>query len=431
MNFEMLHPADQIVKIMNRLYYYGMTTTTGGNLSIKDADGNVWISPSGVDKGSLRRENIMMITPSGEFVGHHRPSVEYPFHLAIYKNRPDIKAVLHAHPPALVAFSIARIIPDTDIIPDAKLLCGKITYAGYALPGSDKLGQNIAAEFAKGINTVMLENHGVVIGAKDLFSAFMNFETLDYLARVQINAATIGGKVSRISEKNMETFKRKTAPTMDEFSSDVHTAEELAARRDMCELIRRAYGNQLFTSEQGTFSCRLSDGSFIITPFGKDRAYLEPEDLVRIKDGKREAGKMPSRSVALHESLYANDPEIKTVIVAHPPHMMAFAVTDNKFDARLIPESYIALREVKKYPFGSTFMQPELLSKEISMKSPVAIIENDCLIAAGTSLLNAFDRLEVMEYSAKSLVEAAALGSGVVTITDEEVEEIKIGFGLK
>ena len=65
MNFEMLHPADQIVKIMNRLYYYGMTTTTGGNLSIKDADGNVWISPSGVDKGSLRREDIMMIMPSG------------------------------------------------------------------------------------------------------------------------------------------------------------------------------------------------------------------------------------------------------------------------------------------------------------------------------------------------------------------------------
>ena len=431
MNFEMLHPADQIVKIMNRLYYYGMTTTTGGNLSIKDADGNVWISPSGIDKGSLRREDIMMITPKGEFIGHHKPSVEYPFHLAIYKKRPDIGAVLHAHPPALVAFSIARRIPDTDIIPDAKLLCGKITYAGYALPGSDKLGENIAAEFEKGINTVMLENHGVVIGAKDLFSAFMNFETLDYLARVQINASTIGGEISRISDANMETFKRKTAPSMYEFSGDVHTSEELAVRRDMCELIRRAYGNQLFTSEQGTFSCRLSDGSFIITPFGKDRAYLEPEDLVLIRDGRREAGKMPSRSVSLHMSMYENDPEIKTIIVAHPPHMMAFAVTDNAFDARLIPESYIALREVKKFPFGSTFLQPELLAREMSMKSPVAIIENDCLIAAGTSLLNAFDRLEVMEYSAKSLVEAAALGSGVVKITDDEVEEIKIGFGLK
>ena len=431
MNFEMLHPADQIVKIMNRLYYYGMTTTTGGNLSIRDADGNVWISPSGIDKGSLRREDIMKITPDGEFVGRHKPSVEYPFHLAIYKKRPDIGAVLHAHPPALVAFSIARILPDVSIIPDATLLCGKITYAGYALPGSERLGENIAGEFLGGVNTVMLENHGVVIGAKDLFSAFMQFETLDYLARLQINAATIGGKISRISEKSMELFRKKTTPRMEEFTVTSHSAEELAARRDMCELIRRAYKNQLFTSEQGTFSCRLSDGSFIITPFGKDRMYLEPGDLVLIKNGKREKGKIPSRSVTLHQKLYEHDPEIKTVVVAHPPHMMAFAVTDAKFDARLIPESYIALREVKKFPFGSTFIKPELLAKEISMSSPVAIIENDCLIAAGTSLINAFDRLEVMEYSAKSLVEAAALGAGVVKISDAEVEEIKTGFGLK
>lgn len=431
MNFEMLHPADRIVEIMNRLYYYGMTTTTGGNLSVKDPDGNVWISPSGVDKGSLRREDIMMIKPDGTVVGLHKPSVEYPFHLAIYGRRPDIGAVLHAHPPALVAFSIARILPDVDVIPDARLLCGDISYAGYALPGSAKLGENIAAEFGNGMNTVMLENHGVVIGAKDLFSAFMQFETLDYLARLQINASTIGGKISRVSKKDMDLFKKKTVPTMKEFGVSFRTSEELAARRDMCELIRRAYGNQLFTSEQGTFSCRLSDGSFIITPFGKDRMYLEPDDLVLIKNGQREAGKIPSRSVTLHEKIYENDPEIKTVVVAHPPHMMAFAVTDKVFDARLIPESYIALREVKKFPFGSTFMQPEMLSRELSVKSPVAIIENDCLIAVGTSLINAFDRLEVMEYSAKSLVEAAALGAGVVKISDTEVEEIKTGFGLK
>ena len=59
MNFDMLHPADQIVMIMNRIYYYGMTTTSGGNLSICDSDGRVWISTSGIDKGQLRREDIM------------------------------------------------------------------------------------------------------------------------------------------------------------------------------------------------------------------------------------------------------------------------------------------------------------------------------------------------------------------------------------
>ena len=108
MNFEMLHPADQIVMIMNRIYHNGMTTMSGGNLSIMDDDGVMWISPSGIDKGSLRREDIMRVLPDGSIEGRHKPSSEYPFHRAIYKARPDLKAVLHAHPPTLVAFSVVR-----------------------------------------------------------------------------------------------------------------------------------------------------------------------------------------------------------------------------------------------------------------------------------------------------------------------------------
>lgn len=430
MNFSMLHPADQIVMIMNRLYYYGMTTTTGGNLSICDSDGTVWISPSGIDKGNLRREDIMQITKDGKIIGIHKPSVEYPFHLAIYKKRPDLRAVLHAHPPALVAFSIVREIPDTSLIPNAELLCGRISMAKYALPGSSTLGDKISAEFERGINTVMLENHGVVIGAKDLFSAFMSFETLDYCARLQINARTLGLEPHGISEKHMDVYRQKTMPKMDEFVQTEYSSEERAIRREMCDLIHRAYGNQLFTSDQGTFSCKLSDGSFIITPYAKDRMYLEPEDLVHVKNGMREIGKFPSRSAVLHQKIYEKDPDIKSVIIAHPPHIMAFAVTDAEFDARLIPESYIALKHVRKYPFGLSFLQPDMMAAEISIKNPVVIVENDCIIAAGTSLLNAFDRLEVMEYSAKSLVETAAIGGSVVKINDEEVKEIEVAFNL-
>jgi len=430
MDFSMLHPADQIVTIMNRLYYYGMTTMTGGNLSVKDSEGTVWISPSGIDKGSLRREDIMQIKPDGEIIGIHKPSVEYPFHLGIYKRRPELGAVLHAHPPALVAFSLLRQVPNTSIIPDARILCGDIGVARYACPGSEKLGENIAREFEKGVDTVILENHGVVIGAEDLFKAFMNFETLDYLARIQINAGSLGGELRTISDKHIEIFKLKTLPKLDTFNFAIHSSEEQAVRRDMCTLIKRAYGEQLFTSEQGTFSCRLSDGSFVITPRAKDRAYLEPEDLVLVKDGKCEAGKEPSRSVKFHIYMYEQHPDVNSIIIAHPPHLMAFAVTDNDFDARLIPESYIALKTVRKFPFGSTFMQPKLLAREFSLKNPVAIIENDCAVAAGTSLANAFDRLEVMEYSAKSLIQARSIKGEIVKINDEEVKEIETVFNL-
>ncbi|MCX7656103.1 MAG: class II aldolase/adducin family protein [Treponemataceae bacterium] len=79
MRFDMLHPADQIVMIMERVYQYGMTTTSGGNLSIKDENGDIWISPAGVDKGSLRRDDVVCVRRDGTVVGHHRPSSEFPF----------------------------------------------------------------------------------------------------------------------------------------------------------------------------------------------------------------------------------------------------------------------------------------------------------------------------------------------------------------
>jgi L-fuculose-phosphate aldolase len=207
-------------------------------------------------------------------------------------------------------------------------------------------------------------------------------------------------------------------------------AEELAARKEMCQLIHRAYDNNLFTSSQGAFSRRLSDGSFLITPHDKDRKYLEPEDLVLFKNGLAEFGKHPSHSFPLHHAIYENSNEIHSVILAEPPHIMAFAITDVPFDAKLIPESYIMLKNVRKFPFGSSFMQPALLAKELSMKEPIAIIENDCVIACGTTLLNAFDRLEVMEYSARAVVDTIKMGREIVAISPKEIHDIEVAFNL-
>ncbi len=430
MNFEMLHPADQIVMLMNRIYYHDMTTTSGGNLSIKDSEGTIWISPSGVDKGNLRREDIIQIRSDGSIVGIHRPSVEYPFHIAIYKKRPDIKAILNAFPPALLSFSLLRKLPDTSIIPDAKLLSGQIALAPYALPGSSALGDNISREFAKGINSVILENRGIVVGGETLFKAFMTFEMLEFCARIQMNAKALGGTIRGLTADQMAIYQNKTTSELREFTPATHTSEELGVRRDMCELIHRAYAKQLFTSDQGTFSCKLSDGSIIITPYMKDRKYLEPEDLVLVKNNKRETGKIPSRSIKLHQLIYANDPDIKSVIIAHPPNIMAFAITEKDFHTWQIPEAYISLRDVNKYPFGSSVTDIETLAKEITVKTPAAIIENDCVIAAGKSLLKAFDKLEMMEYSAKALVLAATSGEEIIGIDPVEFRELETAFKL-
>ncbi len=429
MRFSLLHPADQLVMIMDRIYYYGMTTTSGGNLSILDEQGDLWITPAGVDKGNLKSDDIVCVKPDGEVVGKHRPSSELPFHQSVYRRRSDIRAVLHAHPSALVAFSIVRRLPDVRLIPNVNLICGKIAMADYGLPGSDDLGEKIASRFSEGYSSVLLENHGVVIGSESLYKAFMAFETLDFCARIEQHA-TLLGNIHTLDDRLVEISKQKNKVVLPSFEPMVHTSEERAARRDMIRLIRRSYDQNLFTSTQGTYSVRLSDNSILITPYGMDRKYLEAEDLVLIRNASCERGKEPSRSALLHLSIYQKNPGMNSILIAHPPYMMAFAVTDSPFDSRTIPESYIMLRQVEKIPFGASFLQPDMTSDLISEVTPVLICENDCVITTGNSLLQAFDRLEVAEYSARAIINSLRLGS-IIQISDQEVEDIHQAFKLK
>ncbi|MBQ6646550.1 MAG: class II aldolase/adducin family protein [Clostridia bacterium] len=429
MNFELMHPADQLVTIMNRIYQYGMTTTSGGNLSIRDENGDIWITPSGIDKGNLTRADINCVKPDGTILGPHKPSVELPFHKQIYALRPDLHGVLHAHPPTLVAFSLARKIPNIHLIPNATLVCGSVAMAKYDVPGSAQLGKNIAEKFAEGHNTVMMENHGVVCGASDLFHAFMAFETLDFCGRLEIDANKLGSPRS-LTESQIAMESEKAHPALDAFVAKVVSSEEKAGRRDLCKLVHRAYDQRLFNSTQGTFSMRLSDGSFLVTPFMKDRKYIEPEDIVRIKNGMCEAGKTPSRAALLIKEIFDVHPEINSVIIAHPPAIMAFAVTDAEFDSRTIPESYIALRNVRRVPYASSTLDVPGTAKSFTPATPVLIVDNKCVIVAGNTLLNAFDKLEVLEYSAKAIIAAKDIGE-IVPISPKEVDDIETAFNLK
>ena len=429
MNINYIHPADQLVMFMQRIYDKGMTTTSGGNLSIMDDDGNIWITPAGVDKGTLNRGDIICVKPDGTCVGPHRPSSELPFHAAVYKMRPDLRAVLHAHPPALVSFSIARKCPDLDLIPSVKKVCPEVKIAVYAVPGSDKLGENIGQCFADGCDTVLLENHGVCIGAQDMFKAFQRFETLEYSANLEILANRIG-KTRQLADAAYRVTQTTNHLKLDDFIPNRHSSEELAARRDMVTLIRRSYRQGLFTATHGTYSVRLSDGSFIITPYGMDRAYIAEDDLVRVKSGMKELGKTPSRAVSLHEQIYAAHPEINAILQATPVHAMAFAVTDTKFDPRTIPESYILLRDVKRLPYGQLYTDHVKTAALLGEASPAVMADNDCVIVTGSTLLQAFDRLEVMESTAHSIINASAVGQ-IVHISDEEVEDLKVAFNLK
>lgn len=428
MDLQSLHSAQQILQMMDRIYHHGMTTTSGGNLSIRDENGDTWITPAGVDKGSLRIEDMVCVKADGTVEGMHKPSSEFPFHQLIYQTRSDLKAIVHAHPPALVSFSIVRKIPDTRLLPNEWRICGSVGMAMYALPGSEQLGQNIADVFGTGINCVILENHGVVVGGTNLFEAFKAFETLDFCARLQIEATRIG-QPTVLSDDDYELVKSKSSWEFIEFVSEAYSAAESQTRAEMCRFVHRAYEQGLFTSTQGTLSRRLNEREFLITPTGLDRMYLSPDDFVKIRDGKIEAGKIPSASVLFHQALYQQHTHVDSVILAHPPNVMAFAVTNTTFDTRTIPESYILLRQVPKFPFNGIYTNPMRTARTFDPSTPIAIVQNNCIVVTGQGLLNTFDRLEVTEYTAKSILAAKALGP-IAHIDDSSIAELISAFHL-
>ncbi|MFT3989839.1 MAG: class II aldolase/adducin family protein [Luteolibacter sp.] len=426
MDSSWIHPREELVATMRRIYQYHMTTTSGGNLSILDEDGSIWITPSRVDKGNLVSSDIVRVHPDGRIEGNHPPSSEFPFHREIYRRRPDIKAIVHAHPGALVAYSICRQLPDLTVQTHAYHVCRKIAYAEYACPGSEKLGSNIADAFATGADCVMLENHGVVIGGSDLQDAFQRFETLEFIAQTLVKANRLG-PVTSLPEGVLRDLP--FAPHS-ENAVRVPANEEKALRKQLCDFVHRSYQQRLLISTAGAFSARLKDEEFLITPRRRDRLDLDIPGVVRTKGDACEAGKNPSRAVRLHSLIYEKNPDVGAIILAQPAHASAYCMTQAELSTRTIPESYLVLQESPKVPFACIVNDAEKLADLMSLeKCPVILIQNEGALIVGKDLLDAFDRLEVLEATAEALQLSRPLGP-LVPMPHAALVELREAFGL-
>ncbi|WP_374165969.1 class II aldolase/adducin family protein [Arcticibacter sp. MXS-1] len=422
----LMHPREQVALVMTRIYRRGLTTTSGGNISVMDENGDIWISPSAVDKGSLRASDIVCIRKDGTIEGLHKPSSEFPFHRAIYGIRPDIKAIIHAHPPALVSFSIARTTPNTNILSQAHQVCGPIGYAEYELPGSEALGAKIADEFTRGYKAVIMENHGTVVGGCDLMDTFQRFETLEFSARTILYGKAVGTP-EYLKDEDVDAFEAQLPTPLPEMASVSYPPDEREKRAEICKIVHRACTQGLMFSSYGTISVRWKDNDFLITPTDVPRWDLQVDDVVQIKDGRREPGKNPSRTTYLHQEIYRKHPEINSIIITQSPYLMAFSVTGASFNVRTIPESWIFLQDVHTLEFGTQFAGRTEIPDLVSKSNPAVLIKNDCVVVTGNQLLQTFDYLEVAEFSAKSLVMCASIGA-MVPINNEQVEELRKKF---
>lgn len=428
MKFFAMTKAEQIASVMRRVYDRGLTTATGGNISVLDDDGNIWITPKGFDKGSLTAEDIVCVHPDGTYEGKHEPSSEIFFHRATYRARPDFRAVVHAHPVFCIAFSLTRTLPRVDLLPDTLQQCKHMRLSKYAMMGSPELGENMFAEFSKGADVVFLENHGVCVGGEDLLSAYQLFETIEFAAKLDLLSRKLGN-ARAVTKQQLSAWgaQASTKQTFEPAGKSVHKDD---LRTEMIQKLRRGCEHALFTGGIGVMSARIDQDSFYITPNGLDNALLEEGDLVLVQNGAAQAGKTPAFETALHAAIYAQHPDCNAIVSAAPANVAAFASATQRFETSTVPESFYMLRAVPTYPMEDFLGEPQKAAQYFSAKTPVVLFENSRIVTTGVSLFTAFDRLEVAEATAASILIARDAGE-VVFLSAEEIHSLKTTFHLE
>ena len=176
-----------------RLDRRGLIASNDGNLSVREPDDTILVTATGSRKGYLRDDDIIRVDLDGSLrYGTLRPSSEVAMHLGIYRQRWDVCAVVHAHPPAATAFAVARFPLQHLALPELVLSLGQVPLAPFARPGTELLGEQVAALIGTH-DAVLLANHGAVTVGPDLEEAYFRMERLEHAARILIDARHLGG----------------------------------------------------------------------------------------------------------------------------------------------------------------------------------------------------------------------------------------------
>ena len=154
---------------------------------------------------------------------------------------------------------------------------------------------------------------------------------------------------------------------------------------------------------------------------------MDAADIVLVRCGAAEEGKTPSRASRNHAALYERHPDIGAIVNAYTVNATAFSVTGAALDSRTIPESYLFLRDVQRIPYGMQFADTAELARCVSPERPIALLENDGVLVCGANVLDAFDRLEVLESTAEALINSRPLGD-VVPMSDAVIQELVAAF---
>ncbi len=196
---------EEMCEIGRRVYNRGMVAANDGNFSVKLSEDEFFCTPTGVSKGFMTPDYICRVDGMGNVLEANegfRPSSEVKMHMRVYKERPDVGAVVHAHPMYATTFAIAGIPLMEPIMPEAVIALGGVPLAKYGTPSTAEVPDSIMP-YLQQYDSVLLENHGALTYSDTLLNAYHKMESLEFYARLMYQAKMLGGP-QILDEKRVE-----------------------------------------------------------------------------------------------------------------------------------------------------------------------------------------------------------------------------------
>lgn len=182
----------EIVRVCRRLYERGLIAGQEGNVSVRLDAARILVTPAGMSKGELGAGDLVVVSPDGSPTrGKRAPSSELSVHLAIYHARPDVRAVVHAHPPAATGFAVAGETLPPNVLPELVYGVGPVALVPYETPGTESLARRFMP-YLEGHEAWLMANHGAVTAGPTLAVAHQRMESMEQAARIILAARAVG-----------------------------------------------------------------------------------------------------------------------------------------------------------------------------------------------------------------------------------------------
>ncbi|OAO17346.1 aldolase [Blastocystis sp. ATCC 50177/Nand II] len=401
---------------MTSLYRRDLTTTSGGNVSIKSPDGRIWMTPTGVDKCNVKPEQVCSITPNGEIVGSFKPTSEWKMHFDIYKERDDVNAIVHTHTPSLLTCALSHQLPHLHSFPAVHTFLGDISMVPYRICGSDKLASACAQSVRENPHSkcFLLLNHGVLVVGSSADEAFNRLELLDRIASLYL-----------VSKLHLDYTPLSSIPAAPHLlrESTFRNPQYQPCYEELFRFSKRAYDHHLVTTEHLFSMIDPHQPAILHTTLPLLRLTSADASTASVSET------VNGTHLDYHSRIYERNTSVRVIFECLPLYTSALLLLKNCYATDIMPESFIVIGKIKY--ISKQDASPAFAASCIQEGATVLLIEEYGVMVIGESAMQAYDRLEVLEATSKAVYMCNDTSRGVFGLSAEEIAEVKSRFGCK